>query len=168
MCPIRSCLAYLDRPPCEAVIPEGLVEPGDDTSILSTIIGKAKRLEDQGCECISWGGRVDKIEITEVDLRLGEENKVEEWGLKIFEAGEGRTTVFTNGSKSEEGVVTAGWYLRKIVNTDTLGPSVTVWDGEVTAIRGGLNATKNQKVLILTDSQAAIKAIREGRKDRKR
>ena len=71
-------------------------------------------------------------------------------------------------------MVAAGWYVRDgsgMDNTDTLGPGkiVTAWDGEVAAIKGGLRATKQRKVLILSDSQAAVMAIKKaGRTGRAR
>ena len=77
--------------------------------------------------------------------------------------GEGKTSIFTVRSKSEEGVVAAGWYIwdgTRKSHTDNLGKGATVWGGEVSAIKGGLESTKGKKVLILSDSQAAIKAIR--------
>lgn len=39
-----------------------------------------------------------------------------------------------------------------------------MWDGEVAAIRGGLRSTRGKKILILSGSQAALKAIRKAGK----
>ena len=69
-------------------------------SILTAIIEKAGRRKGNECEEISWGGKVKKVEIEKADLKLGKEDEIEEWKLRIFEAGDGRTTVFTDGSKS--------------------------------------------------------------------
>ena len=74
------------------------------------------------------------------------------------------TGVHTDGSMSEDGVVGAGWYKEggKGVGEATLGKLATVWDGEVCGVRGALeDAPSKSKVLILSDSQAAVAAVRK-------
>ena len=79
--------------------------------------------------------------------------------------------MFTDGSMSERGRVGGyvegkeGWGGREGV-----GRLATVWDGEVVGMRGGLqSAPEGRKVLIFSDSQAAIAAVRRaGRTGRAR
>lgn len=56
---------------------------------------------------------------------------------------------WTNGGEAREG-------------KDSLGRVATVWDGEVRGLRGALEAAnEEQKILILSDSQAAIAAVKK-------
>ena len=70
------------------------------------------------------------------------------------------------GSKLEGGESGAGWTVRnQICGERGLGNRATVWDAEVTAIAETLRLSKGKRLLILSDSQAAIAAvIKTGRK----
>jgi len=82
------------------------------------------------------------------------------------------TGIYTDGSMNEDGVVGAGWYVEggRGVGEVTLGKLATVWDGEVCGVRGALeDAPSESNVLILSDSQAAIAAVKKaGRTGRAR
>ena len=61
-------------------------------------------------------------------------------------------------------MVGAAWYVegRKKQGGVTLGKLATVWDGEVCGVRGSLEDTPSEtNVLILSDSQAAIAAVKK-------
>jgi len=64
---------------------------------------------------------------------------------------------------NEDGIVGAGWHVEggKMQGAATLGKLATVWDGEVCGVRGALEDAPNEaNVLILSDSQAAIAAVK--------
>jgi len=69
-------------------------------------------------------------------------------------------------------MVGGGWYVEggKRLGGATLGKLATVWDGEVCGVRGALeDAPSDSNVLILSDSQAAIAAVKKaGRTGRAR
>jgi len=69
-------------------------------------------------------------------------------------------------------MVGGGWYVeggKKLAGV-TLGKLATVWDGEVCGVRGALeDAPSESNILILSDSQAAIAAVKKaGRTGRAR
>jgi len=80
--------------------------------------------------------------------------------------------VYTDGSMNEDGVVGVGWYIEggKGVGEATLGKLAMVWNGEMCGVRQALKyAPSESNVLILSDSQAAIAAVRKaGRTGRAR
>ena len=87
----------------------------------------------------------------------------ESWQLAINETRGNATVVFTDGSRDESGRVGAGWYVEGGLAQGHLGlgKCATVWDGEVAGMRKGLEAVdRRKKVLILSDSQAAIAAVK--------
>ena len=79
--------------------------------------------------------------------------------------------MFIDGSINEAGRVGGGWHVEGLGGwKERLGRLATVWDGEVAGLRGVLQmAPEDRKVLILSDSQAAIAAVRKaGRTSRAR
>ena len=64
---------------------------------------------------------------------------------------------------NEEGKVGAGWHVVGLGGGEEgLGKLATVWDGEVVGMRGGgQSAPEDRKVLFISDSQAAIAAVRK-------
>jgi len=64
---------------------------------------------------------------------------------------------------NENGVVGAGWHVEGGTQGGaTSGMLATVWDSEVCGMRGALeDIPSNSNVLILSDSQAAIAAVRK-------
>ncbi|KAF8445149.1 hypothetical protein BDZ91DRAFT_853765 [Kalaharituber pfeilii] len=88
----------------------------------------------------------------------------------INEAKGDSVAIFTDGSRSEEGGVGGGWCWRQVVAGESegsrwVGTKATVWDGEVSGMRGALEAVDGSaKVLLLADSQAAISAVQKAGK----
>lgn len=85
-------------------------------------------------------------------------------GLRINEAANGGQIFYTDGSKSETGKAGGGWFVVAMEGIKEscrgMGSLATVWDGEVTGMRGALEVARDEeKVLIMSDSQAAIMAI---------
>jgi len=153
---------------------EYTVGPDGFTSVLTAIKSKAGVLKEEGHERMSYGGRVEKVDVPEVMLQAQADSKAEVWTEAINQAREycDATGVYTDGSMSEYGVVGAGWYVegRKGVGEVTLGKLATVWDGEVCGVREALeDAPSESNILILSDSQAAIAAVKKaGRTGRAR
>jgi len=56
---------------------EYTVSPDRFTSILTVIQSKAGVLKEEGYERLSYGGRVDKIEVSEVKLQAQADSKAE-------------------------------------------------------------------------------------------
>ena len=109
---------------------------------------------------------MEKMEVPEVKLQAQADSKAEVWTEAINQARElyNATGIYTDGSMNEDGVVGAGWHVEggKKQGGATLGKLVTVWDGEVCGVRGALeDARNNSNVLILSDSQAAIAAVKK-------
>ena len=77
--------------------------------------------------------------------------------------------VFTDGSMHECGNAGEVWYVgagggwrRGVESKVGLGTAVTVWGAEVVGVNGGLRtAPSDRKILILSDSQVAISAVRK-------
>jgi len=65
---------------------------------------------------------------------------------------------------NEDGMVGEGWYVEggKRLGGATLGKLAIVWDREVSGVRGALeDAPSESNVLILSDPQAAIAAVKK-------
>ena len=109
---------------------------------------------------------MEKTEVPEVKLQAQADSKAEVWTEAINQAREycEAAGVYTDGSMNEDGTVGGGWYVeggRKLGGV-TLGKLATVWDGEVCGVRGALeDAPSETNVLILSDSQAAIAAVKK-------
>ena len=110
-------------------------------------------------EEIEWGEDIERCELHETNLQCGPNTPTATWEKAISLTK--RTPIYTDGSKSDAGVVGGGYYLQQ----DQLGPRVgtiaTVWDGEITGMKMGLRAAGNteEKVIVLSDSKAAIQAV---------
>ena len=110
-------------------------------------------------EEIEWGGDTDRYELQETKLQCGPSTPTTTWEKAISLTK--RTPIYTDGSRSEEGVVGGGYYLQQGQLGVRVGTMATVWDGEITGMKLGLRAAGNtdEKVIILSDSKAAIQAI---------
>jgi len=132
---------------------------------LTAIQSKAGVLKEEGHERISYRGKVEKTDVSEVKLQAQADSKAEVWTEAINQAREhcNAKGVYTDGSMNEDGVVGAGWHVEGgIQGGATLGKLATVWHGEVYGVRGALeDAPSNYNVLILSDSQAAIAAVKK-------
>ena len=58
-------------------------------------------------------------------------------------------------------MVGSGWASWHSEGWVRLGEKATVWDGEINAMRRGLEDALQGDVLLLSDSQAAIKAVKK-------
>ena len=74
--------------------------------------------------------------------------------------------MFTDGSMNEEGRVGGGWYVEGLRGwKEGIGKLATAWDRVIVEMRSGMQmAPEDQKILVLSDSQAAIAAIRKAAK----
>jgi len=144
---------------------EYTIGPDGFTSVLTAIQSKAGVLKEKGHERISYGGKVEKTEVPEVKLQAQADSKAEVWTEAINQAREHykATGIYPDGSMNEDGVVGAGWHVEGGTQGGvTLGKLATVWDSEVCRVRGALeDAPSNSNVLILSDSQAAIAAVKK-------
>ena len=116
---------------------------------------------------IEWGGECPTIEVDIRTLEVPKDATNEDWARAIAGAAEGRRVLYSNGSKAEgvEGMVGGGWFESDDVRGGgVVGSWATVWDGEVAGMEGALKAAGNDTVLILSDSQAAIMAVRKAGK----
>ena len=111
-------------------------------------------------EEISWGGQVKRFEVIEHDLACSSKTPPHACTEGIERTK--RYPIFTDGSRSSEGVVVGGYYLQQGQLGIRIGKLATVWDGEIAGMERGLKAAANHegKVIILSDSKPAIQATR--------
>jgi len=136
------------------------------TSVLTAIQSKAGLLKEEGHEKMSYGGRVEKVEVPEVKLQAQADSKAEVWTEAINQAREycNAIGVYTDGSMNVDGMVGGGWYAEgeKRLGGVTVGKVAMVWDGEVCGVKGALkDAPSESNVLILSDSQVAIAVVKK-------
>ena len=102
-----------------------------------------------------------KVEVLSKEIGSKDMNK-QRWEERIKEvtmAGD-YDLAFTDGSKLEDGKTGAGWTVRnQFYGGKGLGRAATVWDAEVTPIAETLKRSKGKRLLILSDSKAAIAAV---------
>ena len=120
----------------------------------------------------SWGGRCPQMTIEVLDLECDEKSSREEWKEAIEGATRNRTAIYTDGSKAEG---TLGMVARACFEPEgrgqgtAVGTRATVWDGEIEGIKEAIRHCTAGPVLILSDSQAAIKAmVKAGKRGRAR
>ena len=110
-------------------------------------------------EEIEWGGDIERFKLQETNLQCRPNTPTTTWEKAITLTK--RIPVYADGSKSEEGVVGGGYYLQQGQLGVRVGTMATVWDEEITGMKMGLKAASNieDKVIILSDSKAAIQAV---------
>ena len=118
-----------------------------------------KKAEVLSGDDISWGGTVQRFNLSEISLPCDSKTPPHVWDEYIAKTQ--RYPVYTDGSRSTEGVVGGGYFLQQGQLGIRVGKLATVWDGEITGMERGLKATANHdgKVIILADSKAAIQAV---------
>ena len=134
------------------------------TSVLTAIMGNAGRIREEGNKRLSWGGNCVKNIVSEINLNCSATATKSEWEKNIERAKENNWIFYSDSSQNEKGRVGSGWVSHngRIKRKVGLGKLATVYDGEVKAIREALTAwDRSGKVIILTDSQAAIAAIKK-------
>ena len=102
-------------------------------------------------EEMEWGGDIERCELQETNLQCGTNTPKTTWEKAISLTK--RTPIYTDGSRSEEGVVGGGYYLQQGQLGVRVGTMATVWDGEFTGMKMSLKAAGNieDKVIILSD-----------------
>ena len=110
-------------------------------------------------EEIEWGGDIKRFEMQETNLECGPNTPTTTWEKAISVMK--RTPMHTDGSRSEQGVVGGGYYRQQGQLGVRVGTMATMWDGENTSMKMGRKAVGNKedKVIILSDSKAAIQAV---------
>ena len=107
-----------------------------------------------------------------LDLERDEKSSREEWEEAIKGATRNRTAIYTDGSKAEAtlGMVAGGWFEQEGRGQGTaVGTRATVWDGEIEGIKEAIRHCTAGPILILSDSQAAIKVmVKAGKRGRAR
>ena len=91
----------------------------------------------------------------------------EQWEerIKDITTGGDYHLAFTDGSKLEDEKAGAGGTIRNQLSGGRgLGDRANIWDAEVTAMTEKPRLSKGKRLLILSDSQAAIAAVKAGRK----
>jgi len=134
------------------------------TTVFTRIQSTAGILMEEGNERLQCGGRVVPTKVEEVTLQAKANSPKETWQLAINEAREDATVMLTDRSKGEDRRVGAGWYQEggDIKGMMGLGKVATVWDGGVAGMRKALEKVgRDKKILILSDSQAAIAAVKQ-------
>ena len=120
-------------------------------------------------EELSWGDRCPKVEIQAINLELGgtDDRKWWETRLQDEEVMERRRLVFSDGSMLEDKRVGGGWYGKGWMGCSPQGNShvgvtATVWDGEITGMAEVVESfERGERILLLTDSRAAISAVKK-------
>ena len=112
-----------------------------------------------GGDC--WRGCVDVI-----NLGPCKSSSPAVWEWTIREAGEERMVVYTDGSRDCDGRVGGRWHAPgNRAGSVAVGNIATVWDGEVVEIHLALRMAPEVDVLVLSDSTAALQAIKHTARD---
>ena len=110
---------------------------------------------------LSFGGDCWRGHVDVVDLGPCKSSTSDVWERAIREAGERRLVVYTDGSRYGHGRVGGGWHAPgNGAGSVAVGSIATVWDGEVAGIRQALRMTPEVDILVLSDSTAALRAIK--------
>ena len=110
---------------------------------------------------LSFGGTCWRGSVDVVDLGPSKSSTCAIWERAIREAGDQRLVVYTDGSRDSDGRVGGGWHASgNDAGSVAVGSIATVWDGEVAGIRQALRMAPDVDVLVLSDSTAALRAIK--------
>ena len=110
---------------------------------------------------LSFGGACWRGNVDVVDLGPSKSSTAVVWEWAIREAGERRMVVYTDGSRASDGRVGGGWHAPgNGAGSVAVGNIATVWDKEVAGIRQALRMAPDVDVLVLSDSMAALRAIK--------
>ena len=115
------------------------------------------------------GRTIPKFNLQETTLHCRKDSPAPYWQEAIVSVD--ATPIYTDGSKSEQGIVGGGYWFSQGKLGIRVGDRATVWDGEIAGLERGIQAARNRdwKVLLLTDSKAAIQATQKaGRTGRAR
>ena len=119
----------------------------------------------KGVGDLSLGGPWWQGEVVVIDLGVSSEVTKEEREEVRFKVSDGCTVAFTDGSKDEDEKVAVGWCgSRAGESCELVGSVVTMWDGEVAGMTLLLESLTVAPLLVLSDSQAAIAAVKNAAK----
>ena len=115
----------------------------------------------EGMGDLSSGGPSWKGEVVVIDVGVGSEGTKEDREEAILKVSDRCMVAITDGSKDDEGKVAGGWCgSRGGECCERVGSVATVWDGEAAGMKLALESLTAAPFLILSDSQAAIAAVR--------
>lgn len=99
------------------------------------IIGKAKRIREEGNERISWGGNCAKNIVLKINLNCSATASRSKWKKNIERVKEDTWGCDSDGSKNEEGRVGSSWVSDggKDREKEGLEKLAIEWDGKVRA-----------------------------------
>ena len=110
---------------------------------------------------LSLGGSCWKGEVAVVNLGVGGGATLRDWEVAIENARNSSVVAFTDGSRDEAGRVAGGWCdSRGGEGCELVGTVATVWDGEIAGMRLALESLPVAPLLVLSDSEAALAAVR--------
>ena len=110
---------------------------------------------------LSVGGRCWKGKVAGVDLGVGVGATSRDWEGAIESVRNGCVVAFTDGSRDDAGRVAGGWCdSRGGEGCELVGTVATVWDGEIAGMRLALESLPVTPLLVLSDSKAALAAVR--------
>ena len=162
-------MRYLARCATDPATTSDLWDAPPHLKKLTVVDGLLAQAEVMSKEQIEWGGDIERFEMQETNLQCGPNTPTTIWEKAISLTK--RTPIYTDGSRSEEGVVGSGYHWQQGPLGMRGGAMARVWDGEITGMNIGLRAAGNKedKVIILSDSKAAIQAvIKVGRRGKAR
>ena len=111
---------------------------------------------------LSFGGTCWRGSVDVVDLGPSKSSTCAIWERAIKEAGDQRLVVYTDGSRDSDGRVGGGWHAPgNGAGSVTVGSIATLWDGEMAGIPQALRMAPDVDVLVLSDSTAALQAIKQ-------
>ena len=117
--------------------------------------------EIAGTGQLSFGGDCWHRHVDVVDLGSCKSSTSKVWEQAIKEVGERRLVVYTDGSRDGDGRVGVGWHASgNGAGSIAVGSIATIWDGEVAGIRPALRMAPEVDILVLSDSTAALRAIK--------
>ena len=112
---------------------------------------------------LSFGGACWRGGVDVVDLGPSKSSISVVWEWAIREAGERRLVVYTDGSRGSDCRVGGGWHaVGNGAGSVSVGSIATLWDGEVAGIPQALRMAPDVDMLVLSDSMAALRAIKRG------
>ena len=110
---------------------------------------------------LSLGGTCWRGDVNLVDLGPCRTATAMEWEKAIRGAAGGDLVVYTDGSRDQEGGVGGGWYANgNGADSVAVGTIGTVWDWKVAGIHQALRLASEVDVLVLSDSNAALMAVK--------
>ena len=110
---------------------------------------------------LSLGGACWRGEVAMVDLGVGAGGEAQDWEKVISSVAAGCVVAFSDGSRDESGRVAGKWcYSRGGEGCGLVGSVATVWECEIAGMQLVLEAQPVAPLLVLSDSRAALAAVK--------